>query len=387
MEALEERFLLNNHFQLPPVVTNLATTRPQVFSTVPTNGDVNPYGIVEISKDFRGKGLLQSGDILVSNFNNAQNLQGTGTTIDLITPDGHISTFFQGPAGLDAALGILKVGFVVVGNVPTADGTSATVQAGSLSILDSNGKVVVTITDSKLLDGPWDLTINDQGNFAQIFVSNVLSGTITRIDLRIHDGKPEILDKVQIASGYAHRLDPAALVVGPAGLAYDQATDTLYVASSADNEIFAIRHAGTNFKDQGKGQLTYKDDAHLHGPLGLAFLPNGDLIVANSDAQNVDPNQPSELVEFTRTGKFVGQFSLDPNNGGAFNERVFTQNGQLKLAAVDDNINSLKIWTLPQNAYNSGTHHMRAWSYDNDANLVYWLNDGAHGHPMKGPAI
>jgi hypothetical protein len=64
--------------------------------------------------------------------------------------------------------------------------------------------------------------------------------------------------------------------------------------------------------------VIYSDTVHLHGPLDLAFAPNGDLVVANSDGSNADPNQPSELVEFTTQGKFVAQFSLDPNNGGAF---------------------------------------------------------------------
>lgn len=37
----------------------------------------------------------------------------------------------------------------------------------------------------------------------------------------------------------------------------------------------------------------------LRGPLMLATALNGHLLVANSDGYNVDPNQPSEIVEFT----------------------------------------------------------------------------------------
>jgi hypothetical protein len=47
-------------------------------STVPKSGDVNPYGIAVVPAT---KGSLIAGDILVSNFNNKKNLQGTGTTI------------------------------------------------------------------------------------------------------------------------------------------------------------------------------------------------------------------------------------------------------------------------------------------------------------------
>ena len=56
-----------------------------VASTVPPNGDVNPYGVAIVPNTI---GNLQAGNILVSNFNNSANLQGTGTTIVQITPGG-----------------------------------------------------------------------------------------------------------------------------------------------------------------------------------------------------------------------------------------------------------------------------------------------------------
>jgi hypothetical protein len=36
----------------------------------------------------------------------------------------------------------------------------------------------------------------------------------------------------------------AAVIFGPTGLAYDNTTDMLFVASTADNTIFAVPHAG-----------------------------------------------------------------------------------------------------------------------------------------------
>jgi sugar lactone lactonase YvrE len=84
-------------------------------------------------------------------------------------------------------------------------------------------------------------------------------------------------------------------LVGPTGLAFDAARDTLYVASTADNGVYAIPKAATTGFRQGKGNLVVQDDAHLHGPLGLALAPNGDLIVSNGDAVNQDPNQLNEL--------------------------------------------------------------------------------------------
>src|SRR6202008_4098147 len=50
-------------------------------NTVPANGDVNPYGVAFVPNGFPRGGVLRGGDIIVSNFNNSANLQGTGTTI------------------------------------------------------------------------------------------------------------------------------------------------------------------------------------------------------------------------------------------------------------------------------------------------------------------
>lgn len=333
-----------------PLVSQLANVSPQVVSTVPPNGDVNPYGVAFVPQGIEHGGMLHPGDILVSNFNNSSNVQGTGSTIVRITPDGHQSVFFQGGAGLGltTALGVLKSGFVIVGNVPTtSDGTA---QQGSLLILDGNGRLVTQLSSATLLDGPWDLTVNDHDEFAQVFVSNVLSGTVTRIDLFIPDaGKPQVLSETQIASGYAHRTDPNALVVGPTGLAFDPVRDILYVAATADNAIYAIPNAAIAQHDHGTGRLVVQNDPHLHGPLGLVLAPNGDLIASNGDAVNADPNHLNELVEFTPTGKFVAQFQLDPGpGGGAFGIALSTSGAQLRFAGVDDNTNSLNVWTFKQ---------------------------------------
>ena len=338
--------------QTPPFLTQLQPTPQQTVSTVPSNGDVNPYGVAYVPANFARGGTLNPGDILVSNFNNSQNLQGTGTTITRITPGGQTSTFFQGPQGLGltTALGILQRGYVIVGNVPTSDGTSATVQQGSLLILNKNGQEVMNLTNPKLLDGPWDLTVVDHGSTANVFISNVLNGTVTRLDLKVTNTKVTIQDMVQIGSGFQHRFDPAALVLGPAGTAYNAQTDTLYVNSMVNDAVYAIPHATRTKTSEGTGQLIYQDNVHLHGPMGLTFAPNGNLIAANGDGVNVDPNQPSELVEFTKTGQFVTELSVDPNNGGAFGLAIGVRNGVTTLAAVDDNTAQLKFYSLPSNS-------------------------------------
>jgi hypothetical protein len=324
-----------------------------VVSTVPSNGDVNPYGVSFTPNNVAAGGMLQPGDVLVSNFNNNQNLQGTGTTIIRVSVHGDTSLFFQGKAGLGltAALGVVRRGLVFVGNLPTADGTSATVQPGSLLVIDRNGKLLGSLTDPNLVSGPWGMAIHDEGAGAQIFFSNVLNGTVTRLDVAFsEDGESLAVRKaVSIATGYNHRTDPAALVLGPSGLSYDAQHDILYVASSADNSVYAVNNAGSRSdSSEGTGKVIYQDATHLHGPIDLVMAPNGHMIVANSDGSNADPNQPSELVEFTVDGQFVAQYSVDKNNGGAFGVGLVSLGGvAIRFAAVDDNANTLSIWAAP----------------------------------------
>ncbi len=208
----------------------------------------------------------------------------------------------------------------------------------------------MTLTDSALLNGPWDLAVNDLGNFAQVFVSNVLSGTVTRIDFAIpQGGTPQVLSETQIASGYSIATNASALVVGPTGLAFNPRTGILYVASTDDNAIYAIPNAAFTQHDHGVGFLVYNDPSVLHGPLGMVLAPNGDLLIANGDAINANPNQSNELVEITQFGQLVGQFQLDSGAAGAaFGLAVTEQNGVVRFAAVDDNTNSVQIWALQE---------------------------------------
>ena len=346
IEILENRTLLS----ATSIVSQLAAAPNVNASTSPSNNDGNPYGVAFVPNGFAPGGKLHPGDVLVSNFNNSAGLQGTGTTIVSISPSGQQSLFFQGPTGLGltTALGILGNRFVIVGNVPTTDGTSSTIERGSLIILDKNGNTVANLTNPTKLDGPWDLTIVQVGNFDFVFVSNVLNGTVTRLDLFVPPvgNNIQVLSATTIASGYTHHSDQTALEVGPTGLAFDPVRDVLYVASTGDNAIYSISNPLFRISSAGKGQLVYRDNAHLRGPLGLVLLPDGNLITANGDAVNMNAAQPSELVEFTPSGHFIGETSIDPGEGGAFGIADAIHGDDLVFAAVDDNSNSLDIWDL-----------------------------------------
>ena len=323
------------------------------FSTIPASGDLNPYGVAFVPRGFPAGASIATGDVLVSNFNDSTNTQGRGTTIVQLRPNGSVAapggavTFFTSPQlGLSTALGVLRGGLVLVGNVPTVDGTFATIGQGALQVIDGNGNLLQTLTDATFLDGPWDLALIDGGSQAQIFVSNVLNGTVSRLDVAVHSSGLTVLKKTTVAHGYTHVPNAAAVVLGPTGLAVDQDTDMLYVASTADNAIYAVHQASSRNTSVERGTLVFAS-SHLRGPLALKLAANGHLLTANGDAVNADAAHPSEIVEFTKSGQFVGEYDVDSSQGGAFGiDTVTTGPTMFNYAAVDDVTNSLVVSRL-----------------------------------------
>ena len=328
-----------------------------VGSTVPANGDVNPYGIVRIP---RSSGSLLQGNILISNFNNSNNLQGTGTTIVQIAPDGTRSLFAQidastlpgpcpGGVGLTTALAVLRTGWVIVGSLPTTDGTSATAQAGCLLVLDNHGNVVETFYGS-LINGPWDMTVWDAGSFADLFVTNVLNGTVAaggnvvqkgtvvRLALDITSGSaPSLRSITVIGSGFSERTDPAALVIGPTGLGLDADADTLYVADSLNNRVAAIRHPVFRDTSAGVGK-TVSQGGTLNDPLGLTMATNGNILTVNGN--------DGFLVETTPRGHQINSVLLDntgnPPGAGALFGLIDVRG--VGIYYVDDATNTLNLF-------------------------------------------
>ena len=293
-------------------------------STVPANGDVNPYGVALVP---RTVGKLVAGRFLVSNFNNSANFQGTGTTIVQMQSNGSMQLFAQidptavscpGGVGLTTALVALESGFVVVGSLPTTDGTAATAQAGCLLVLDSNGNVVETVSGHNI-NGPWDMTAIDADDAFVLFVTNVLNGTVEAGGDLVNEGTvvrmiftvprkgaPDLIDSSVIASGFPERTDPSALVIGPTGVAFDWTTGNLLVADSLDNRIAAIPNALFRTRAAGTGS-TVSSGGALNDPLGISLSGN-DLFVANGDDGNI--------VEINiRSGRQIDVTLVDSSGG------------------------------------------------------------------------
>jgi hypothetical protein len=337
---------------------------PLQVSTVPSNGDTTPYGLAFVPPGFPSQSAIWNGELLVSNFNSST-AAGQGTTIITVNPDtGRTGLFFQGnsPIGFTLALTIAKAGLVFAGSLPTSNGTA---EPGPLDVFDRNGNLLTQLGSSDSVDGPWGMALNDRGSTAQLFVSNVFdtkgnfAGSITRLDVSVSASGITVLDAITIASGYTSAPDAAGTVVGPAGLAYDNVNDILYVAAEGDDAIYKLKGAGHATGDLGKGQVIYGDQTVLHGPLGLIFAPNGDLITANADPTHFPPSatDPSEIIEITRDGAFVRKFSIDPNPGSAFAVEInkkdrFRDHFDSKdsfldqFVYVDDFVSNCTIWSL-----------------------------------------
>jgi len=357
--------------QARPFIAGFSPTT--LATTVPPNGDVNPYGIVTVP---RTVGALKRGDVLVSNFNNDVNPpggeQGTGTTIVQIPPGdmdqnaGNARVFAQidpstlpgpcpGGVGLTTALAVTRSGFVIVGSLPTSDGTAQTAQAGCLIVLNSWGKVVRTIAGGPI-NGPWDMTAVDHGSVTTLYVTNVLNGTVAattdftqtgppvpggtvvRIQLLTIPGiRPVVLRENVIATGFDEETDPAALVIGPTGVALGR-DGTLYVADSVNSRIAAIPDAPFRFFPATGGGRTVFEGLPLNAPLGMTLAPNGDILTANGGDGNV--------VETTPNGRHTSFVTADPAGAGVLFGLTLTPD-QRAVYFVDDGTNTLNLLAAP----------------------------------------
>jgi hypothetical protein len=321
-------------------------------STVPSNGDVNPYGVAVIP---RSTGNLGRDNTLVSNFNDKTNAQGTGTTIVQISPGGHVSLFAQinrhlagcpGGVGLTTALTVLRSGWVIVGSLPTQGGKVS--GPGCLIVLDRWGHVRETFAGHGI-NGPWDMASLDLGSQAVLFVTNVLNGTVAakggtvfggtvlRLVVQIpQSGLPWIQFNTTIGSGFPEALNSSALVIGPTGAGLGP-NGVLYVADTLANRVAGISNAVFRGSSDGRG-FTVTRGGHLSGPLGLVVAPGGDILTVNSGNGN--------LVEITPSGVQIAVRTLDssgspPGAGALFGLAV--KPGHRAVYFVDDATNTFAL--------------------------------------------
>lgn len=326
-------------------------------STVPDNGDQNPYALVVAPVT---SGSVQENDVLVDNFNNNKNFQGAGSTIMDYRPSTGQTTVFAeiphnqpgcpGGIGLSTAMVMLKSGWVIVGSAPSTDGTTKTLGPGCLLVINSEGKVADTITSPEIND-PWgNMALIDNGNTATLFVSNVGFGigapdqavqykaNVLRLALTIPSGKPpQVTNQTVIGSGFGAQADAGVFLIGPTGLTLGK-TGELYVSDAIGNRVVAIPDAATRTDSANTGVLVTKDGL-LKRPLAMDMTPNGHLLVANGLNGQVVEIDPSSHTQLGAQWIDADEAQTPPGSGDLFGI-VMKPNGK-GFYYVEDDVNTL----------------------------------------------
>ena len=338
-------------------------------STIPDNGDVNPYAVIVAPVSV---GRIEKDDVLVDNFNNISNLQGTGTTIVQFRPSTRETRLFAqvpqklkdcpGGVGLSTAMTLLRSGWLIVGSTPSTDGTTRTKGDGCLLVFDAQGQHRATWT-GPTINAPWgNMVTVDHGDTATIFVSMAgfrLQGpevvdpatkypviehaaTVLRLSLHIADGQvPEVVSQTVIGDGFANRADRDNFLFGPTGLALGP-DDTLYVTDGLDNEITAIEQASTRETSAGKGRVVTREGL-LAWPLAMVMTPRGHLLVNNGKNGQIVEIDPQAGRQVYAHWLNANQAQSPPGNGDLFG-LALTPDGT-GIYYVEDDINGLRVAT------------------------------------------
>jgi len=313
-------------------------------STVTDNGDLNPYAVV-IAPVSAGK-ILQ-GDVLVDNFNDVRNLQGTGTTIVDYRPSTKQTLLLAklpkqlpqcpGGVGLTTAMTMLRTGWIIVGSTPSTDGTTATKGDGCLIVLDPNGEMVDAWSGPKISD-PWgNMAVIDNGTTATLFISmagfglpapNVLDpktgfpvilhkATVLRLELQVPEGqRPKLVSQTVVADGFSARADLDNFLLGPTGL--DLGPDgTLYVTDGLDNLIVAIPDALSRTDSAGTGRVVTQGGL-LSWPLAMVYTPEGHLLACNGKDGQIVEIDPAAGKQIYSQWIDPDQAQTPPGNGDLF---------------------------------------------------------------------
>ena len=333
-------------------------------STITDNGDLNPYAVIIAPVT---AGSIQKDDVLIDNFNNLSNLQGTGTTIVDYTPSTKKVKLFAkipphlaqcpGGVGLSTAMTMLKTGWVIVGSTPSTDGTTRTKGDGCLIVLDPSGNVAEVWAGPNIND-PWgNMATLDNGSTATLFISMsgfdlpapgvhdpatgnnliVRKAKVMRMTLTIPAGKPPVLsDETVVGDGFAEQADLDNFLFGPTGVALGP-DGTIYVSDGLGNAIVAIPDAVTRTTSAGTGRVVTKDGL-LKNPLALVMAPNGHLLAANGLNGQIVEIDPVAGKQLYAQWLDVDQAQSPPGNGDLFGLAVKPDGSGIYYVEDDTNV-------------------------------------------------
>lgn len=308
-----------------------------IGSTVdPVNGDVNPYGLA-ISPVTSGG--LTKGDLIICNFNDNLNIQGLGTTIEVLHP-----TPGSAPARL-AADGTLT-GCDAIAMSPSGFIWAAAFDANDNPIVTPSGAIAIALSGHGLAQPFGQAFSGTRGprGIAAFYESNANDGKIIRINIT----KNGSFTYDTIATGFSVNNGVPGSILGPSGLSYDASNDVLYIVDGNVNYVVAfsspgkiprngITVTGSGFSgpSAASARVVFSGPP-LEAPISSALLYNGDLVVGNTTN--------NRLFEISPTGKIVGMQNLDRGAPGALFgiAATGTSLGTTKIYFNDDNDNTVK---------------------------------------------
>ncbi|MBV9332740.1 MAG: hypothetical protein JO146_01910 [Candidatus Eremiobacteraeota bacterium] len=285
-----------------------------IGSTVdPSNGDKGPHSLSIV----KGNYGLKKGQLVVCNFADSSGTAGNGTTIEVLNPQPS-----SNPARFAQSNDIKGCSGTATSYANQVYATGLT--SGLVVWFDQTGKEQTTY--SNLFKAPFSIAdIGGGGTYASEFMfnSDAQTGSIVSIGTSGYGSG----FYQQVATGFAvgNASQTGWNTVGPSGLAYDHKKDILYIADGVNNTIVRFSNAtallvkneivvlpgGTKFKCVHKkttcGKLVLSGSP-LNVPVAMTTLPNGNLIVANTQPASGGGN---ELVELTPTGQILDTKVVD----------------------------------------------------------------------------
>jgi hypothetical protein len=307
----------------------------------PIHHQLNPYGLTVAPST---NGLMTKGDLVVCNFNNKSNIQGTGFTIVALHPKtGSTPTLISDNRKLK--------GCDALALAPDDTIWAAAFKADDNPLISSSGKFLVNIK-GKPFEHPFGQIFAPHGGASgapAFYESNAGRGTVVRINL----GSSFTFDV--IVRGLAINRGKPGSIFGPSGLAYNDKNDTLYVVDGTNNTVDAfanvstIPNNGVFVSDDGlhfsgpsaaNARVVY-DGPPLNGPISSALLFNGNLVIgntANKAGRNI-------LVEMTPQGEVLATRNVDHGAAGSIFGLVATGNNaaDARIYFNDDNLNQLMV--------------------------------------------
>ena len=319
-----------------------------IGSTVdPGDGDTGPHSISIVQSSYK----LKRGQIVVCNFADSQGSAGKGTTVDVLNPKvGSKPSTFVKSSAIEGCTGVATT---LEDEVCAAGDAAAEVVCfdDTGSILKTYGlpfKAPFSDDDAHCLPGPSCFYSAEI-----IFGSDAKTGGIVDFSVNtIGDPNP-----IEVATGFAVNNKSGWSALGPSGLSYNpKKLGTLYITDGVDDTVVAFTNASNLLtKDEItvlKGGKTFKCKYHsnaapcgklvfagspLNAPVAMAILPNGNLVVANSQGGNT-------LVEIdVSTGKVLATKVVDTSKTqGVFAlAAIGSKDSNTALYYTDSNDNSV----------------------------------------------